>query len=171
MLVFLFLSEILYECPAIFSLIMCVCGRLLIRVSLSLCDCISVRLYCHSLYVYMYVFWSAYLYFSLSQCAVIWSLIVRVYVLLLIPLSLWGWARTHRGSTGTQKVAPVCSLINRIWCIVSSGCTTHRFPNVLASTQIYFWTLRTKGDRVSGHFLFWNFDKQFVIVILSCRWA
>ena len=74
----LILSEWVYQCPAILSLIVGVYVRLLIRVSLCLFPwrflllfgyifCISVGLYCHWLYVYMYVSWSVLLSLSVSM--------------------------------------------------------------------------------------------------------
>ena len=84
---------------------------------------------------------------------------------LSVCLSL-GWAQIHRGPTHTQKVAPVISLINSTSCIVSSGFMSHQICNVLANTHVNFWILKTSGDWLSGHFLFWKFVKQLTITVL-----
>ena len=77
----LFIFECLYQCPNVLSFILGVYVRSLIRVSLSFSFIVyvCVRLYCHWLYVYRYISYSAFLsislYLCLSQCPVILSVI------------------------------------------------------------------------------------------------
>ena len=85
-------------CSAILALIVRIYVCLLMRVSLwisavvlltfFLSASISVRVCCHWLYVYRYLSWSAFLSLCLSQCPGILLVNMRVYVRLLIRISL-----------------------------------------------------------------------------------
>ena len=87
---FLWISVLVFGYVVIHCTCICTSINPCLSVSFPLNASTNVRLYCHWLYVYSYVSWSAFfsVFLCLSQCPRILSLILRVYLCHLIHVFL-----------------------------------------------------------------------------------